>query len=160
MIGLSRTNQQDRTGYGEIARLKIIMIDDISGKNLIYDTLKLRLEKLTLFGIDGQEIPYPPVDAEVIISQELSTSAEYFAYDHEIKIYPNPTQDLIHIDFSNRFAERCELKLYNIDGALLKKEYFFEEQKKINLADLPSGLYLLQLKTGGESYQQRVILMP
>lgn len=159
-LALSRTNQQDRTGYGEIARLKIIMIDDISGKNFIYDTLKLRLENVTLIGVDGQEIPYTPADAEVIVSQVSSTSVEDFSYDHEIKIYPNPTQDLIHIDFSHRFAERCELKLYNLDGSLLKKEYFFEEQKKINLADLPPGIYLLQLKIGEESYQQKVILMP
>ena len=45
-IGISRNDHTHRTSYGQIARLDIIMIDDIIDKRAIKDTLVLRIENV------------------------------------------------------------------------------------------------------------------
>lgn len=66
----------------------------------------------------------------------------------EVKIYPNPCrEEFVTIEFNNK--EIKEIKLTSITGKeiFLKTYQFFENKKQIQLNDIPSGIYIIKIKT-------------
>jgi len=60
-------------------------------------------------------------------------------------VYPNPATDVITI--SSNAAEPFEVKLYNSTGTLILIKELNTSSTKLDIHTLPSGLYLLNLKT-------------
>ena len=85
---------------------------------------------------------------------EFSTSlsvSDMFLKD--LKIYPNPVEDVLHISVQNNTIEQLTV----IDGngrVILEK---IDNVELINLSHLPSGLYLLQIKTEKGSISKKII---
>ncbi len=68
-------------------------------------------------------------------------------------IYPNPFEDVIYIDSSeNRNIEL--LKVYNHQGQLVRE---VKEFNRVNLGDLESGIYLIQVFSDGQSITKTLI---
>lgn len=59
-------------------------------------------------------------------------------------IYPNPVGDVIHLRDTN--LNREDIRLYNLLGQDFTQEVTLENDE-INVANIPSGFYLLKLKT-------------
>ncbi len=57
----------------------------------------------------------------------------------QIKVYPNPTQEVLHVEN----APSGLLRLYSISGNLLQTISTQEGNVQINMANLPTGNYLL-----------------
>ena len=55
-----------------------------------------------------------------------------------VKVYPNPASDIVHIDG----AEAAEIRVYNVNGQLLKT---VKGSNEIMVSDLPAGIYLLRI---------------
>lgn len=71
----------------------------------------------------------------------------------DLKIYPNPVEDVVHISVQNNTIEQLTV----IDGngrVILEKN---DKVDQINLSQLPSGLYLLQIKTEKGSISKKII---
>ena len=71
----------------------------------------------------------------------------------DLKIYPNPVEDVLHISVQNNTIEQLTV----IDGngrVILEK---IDNVELINLSHLPSGLYLLQIKTEKGSISKKII---
>lgn len=58
-----------------------------------------------------------------------------------IKIYPNPTSDIVRIE-SNEIITQAEL--YNLQGQIIKSEF---SNNNIDMRNVATGLYILKLKT-------------
>lgn len=77
--------------------------------------------------------------------------------DHEIKLYPNPTKDILNIDFNGRNFKTLEV--YSIDAKKIitrdvSNIYFVE----INLSQYPAGIYMVNLiDLNGKMYNNKVI---
>jgi hypothetical protein len=63
--------------------------------------------------------------------------------DNNLKVYPNPTADYIYIQSDFNYTS----KVYNTVGQLVLNS----NSKQINVIDLPSGVYLLQLESNNNS---------
>lgn len=59
----------------------------------------------------------------------------------EIKFTPNPASDFIEITFSGN----SEIKIYNTLGQCVIKEQSISTPQKINVSNLPSGIYIIQI---------------
>lgn len=59
----------------------------------------------------------------------------------KIQIFPNPVSDFIQISGIN---DGQIMQIYNIDGRLISSEIF---NSKINVSQLPSGVYVLKITT-------------
>ena len=59
--------------------------------------------------------------------------------DNIIVVYPSPTKDILHVEG----AEDYTIRIYNTQGLLLKKA----TGKQINVSNLHTGTYLLQIGT-------------
>lgn len=69
-------------------------------------------------------------------------------------VYPNPVSDVLRIDLIAG-TEITSLKLYNLSGALLKR--FDSVQKEVDLSDLTSGTYILNVQTANKEFEVKVI---
>lgn len=70
-----------------------------------------------------------------------------------IAIYPNPTKDFLYIKNQNYKIE--SLNLYDIGGRLIKT--FSGKDEKLDLSNLPSSTYILNIKNP-EGYQNFKII--
>ena len=78
-----------------------------------------------------------------------------------ISIQPNPTQGLLTLSFPAS-AQNCTLDLYTPLGQCLKHTIYttqtgqmFSEQ--IDLGHMPSGMYILKLESGNQTFIRRVV---
>ncbi len=75
--------------------------------------------------------------------------------DRILKIYPNPlkTRDVLNIDYLSFHKTLVVLRIYTLDGRLVKKQLLGasgigENYYQVQLLNLPAGTYILLLKTG------------
>ncbi len=69
------------------------------------------------------------------------------------EIYPNPTNDLVHISF---FGQDAELSVYDAQGKLVMKDRI-QNQGTVSLENFERGIYLFDLKNPTGHTVQRVV---
>jgi uncharacterized repeat protein (TIGR03803 family) len=76
---------------------------------------------------------------------------------HNVEIYPNPANNYILINFNNEI-ESFEYILLNMVGKLIKKNTVKGKQVQIITEEIPSGTYLLQIKSNGATFSKKIII--
>ncbi len=71
----------------------------------------------------------------------------------EIRMYPNPTQDVVY--FSG-LSQTTEIKVYGMDGRKMN-DLIVDSDNKANL-DLPSGVYLLEFRDSFKVQTKRLVV--
>lgn len=72
-----------------------------------------------------------------------------------VSVYPTVVKDVLHVDT----PAAMRLKLYNLQGKLLRKEELEAGDNAIYLADLPSQLYLVQIENEyGQTQTNKVVI--
>jgi hypothetical protein len=61
-----------------------------------------------------------------------------------INIYPNPTQNTVSIDLGNNSISNARLELMDLLGKPLIQKQVQHSTEKINMVDVPQGIYLLK----------------
>lgn len=61
----------------------------------------------------------------------------------EIKIYPNPTSDILTLELTNT-NEAQKISLYNVHGRLILEKYI-NDTTELDVSDLESGVYMLRI---------------
>lgn len=78
-----------------------------------------------------------------------------------IKVYPNPTQDVVFIDFSHTSVSRAHVRLLNSVGATVMSQEALiigkSSLQKLNLSRLAQGVYLLEITTQENTSVTRII---
>ena len=73
---------------------------------------------------------------------------------NELKVYPNPTNDLLIIE---NLSSPTQIGLTDLTGKLIFKQEINSEKTTINLNHVNSGIYLLQFKSNHNSYSIKVV---
>ena len=99
----------------------------------------------------------PPCDTSIVVSNQ-----NIFIPQTNIKVFPNPANEVIHIEWENSFTGPFTLKLKNALGETIK-----EKEVDINLSreelwieQIPSGIYFLEME--GENrfrYVEKVMIV-
>jgi hypothetical protein len=80
-------------------------------------------------------------------------------YDNETRVYPNPFSDECIVEFNNVNYHNAELKLYDLNGKLVRIQNSVSDRMIISSAGLQSGVYIWTLQVEGEEPESgRVIL--
>jgi len=68
-----------------------------------------------------------------------------------VKIYPNPVKDTLNINLGNIFSKEVHVRIYDISGRVMFKEYFKHNSKnlEINTSFLNKGVYFISLNLNG-----------
>ena len=62
------------------------------------------------------------------------------------QVFPNPAADFIKIICQTGTTQSIHLSIFSIEGKVLLHDTFNDSEKVINVAYLPSGLYLIKLE--------------
>lgn len=106
-------------------------------------------------GIFGMNTPaYFCVDN--LTTADMTTVTSMNDANNHIKIYPNPTKDLIHI-IIEQGQETAILRIFNMNGKLMENLTVFPGGDTINLSTYESGVYHIQLENSKEVYRKLVV---
>ena len=77
-----------------------------------------------------------------------------------INVLPNPTTGVVNVQFSKPILENMDAMLFSINGILLENQQVQvgNNAVKFDLTELPSGVYLLQLKSGSGVLTKKIVL--
>ncbi|MBU3658522.1 MAG: T9SS type A sorting domain-containing protein [Flavobacteriales bacterium] len=78
----------------------------------------------------------------------LSTSELTFKFD--VKIFPNPTADILKVSFSNESKQETEFQIYDLNGSMLLNEHTSNENIDLNMSNFAPGSYLLKLYSSNQ----------
>lgn len=154
-VGVTRINQNDTSGFGEIARVTVVTTDNVSGKlsQSIYDTLNFSISDLTIINVNEIE-RNAFVTGDSLIIEDLTALNELNQLGKNIFVFPNPAKNNVNIKSS--FAELVSVRLTDVTGKqinnlsntnnpLIKKLNDFEF--RININNLQKGMYLIKIET-------------
>jgi polyhydroxybutyrate depolymerase len=71
-----------------------------------------------------------------------------------LKLYPNPTDGFLTAYLA---VDEYDVIVFNQIGEVVKVHHATKEQKQLNCAELPKGLYLIQIKTAKNTMTQKFI---
>ncbi|UCG27782.1 MAG: endonuclease [Bacteroidales bacterium] len=95
------------------------------------------------------EFTYTPVSVPVIT-------------DDPVRIFSNPGNDRITVEFYQPGLAAADIQLYNLTGKLVcgKRTFFTEGINRIYLdnLNLPGGIYILKIRTGDREYHKKIVM--
>ena len=103
-----------------------------------------------------------PIEATLDIDNIMARSSPLLGVDevkldNVIKLYPNPANNIISINSVNNLLENFEYNIIDLVGRIVKKGNSKLNQE-INIEDLNSGNYIIQIKTeNGEVLSEKLI---
>lgn len=144
-IALTRIDQNNVSGHGQVAYI-IGIIDDIAGLT----SSEVSVEKV--FCIDTNEDRLPvqgqSTTFKVVSSNEPDAGKGVFT------LFPNPATDWVNIVSPHGF-EADQVQLLNMNGQELPVQV--EDNRRLSLANLPSGVYLVRITTGQSIVHKRIV---
>lgn len=148
-----------------------VVWDQYSGKPLA--------NKQPLFYLEWEVLRSGTIAEQLTLSKRFQANEGYTSdrvlplYIHweetaarKVNIYPNPFQDVVHLSWSEDrtspgLEEELQIRLLDLQGRLLKQYRFtgfVDNNLRLDLpADLPNGLYFLDLRQGEKRERFRVV---
>lgn len=79
--------------------------------------------------------------------------------ENNIKVYPNPVNDILYIDFLSSNSKSYELDLINTKGQIVFEKKQTNPNESIQLSALPNGVYWLNLRNDNHLVTRKVVKM-
>jgi len=73
-----------------------------------------------------------------LVDQDISDS---------IQVYPNPSTDVVTINFDNQNASGTELNIYAANGQLVRTQTIAAQQTSLDISTLNAGVYILDVRS-------------
>ena len=74
-----------------------------------------------------------------------------------IKIYPNPTTNIINIEFTSQNSTFVKCKLINVIGSTVFNQNLKDGKTQIDMSYLPAGIYILKVETTNKVYDYKIV---
>ncbi|HEY8657764.1 MAG TPA: T9SS type A sorting domain-containing protein [Hanamia sp.] len=147
------------SGYGQSQLRQVINVSGGSSKNIGY-TLEWSIGELTLINeMDAADSSYILTNGFIqptggLVQPPLRPTLLSFKRNEltsaNIRIFPNPTQDILQIDFSQNTAEKISVQLSDGLGHIVYtnviSSYGSGLTEKINMKGFTNGIYILYIK--------------
>lgn len=115
---------------------------DKASKKMAAPLLKTSKEDLSIYG-------------EIVLNGNLSN--QEVVIDRAVKLYPNPTKDILNIDFNGKNFKTLEV--YSLDGKkIITKDLSALNATQVDLSKYPAGIYMVTLiDSAGKNYPNKII---
>lgn len=116
-------------------------------------------ENLISFSVDNN-IPASLVNERFSILFESTTLSDISFEKSNIKVYPNPSSELIYITNQDNTDQIKNLTLFDISAreVLQIKVEEMSTETQLNVGSLSRGMYLLQIETQNNKYTKKIIV--
>ncbi|MBL7884032.1 MAG: T9SS type A sorting domain-containing protein [Bacteroidia bacterium] len=75
-----------------------------------------------------------------------------------ISVFPNPSTGIFTLTFENNAEDKLNIEIYNVVGELVFLTSNVQQQMKIDLSDLPKGIYFVKIFNDSMVYNQKVLI--
>ncbi|WP_375559644.1 S8 family peptidase [Bernardetia sp. OM2101] len=167
-VGTTLWTDQNRLGAGNgtsyAAPLMAGLVAGFMQKNPnlsqaeVVDAFRSAGDNYTTPNVDyGYGIPtFQVLTGEVVlgINEDLTNQ------DTQIRIFPNPVADILHIEIDEKLFinnEILNLHIYNLQGQLILTEALKSNKKEIAFPAAPKGIYIVHIE--GENYQGTIKIL-
>lgn len=156
-IGLTRTDGQAISGSGVIARVGIVVIDNISGKmpgDLVWEPLTVTPGNALALDASGNAIP---LQGQAALVQVGSFFLPPLAPEAHLQLVPNPADRQVFL--LNDFAGDFRVTVSGVDGKVVMERSFSEaEFPVLELSSLAAGMYVVNAVSDGQSFKSRLVI--
>lgn len=139
---------------GYTSGLRVIDVTDIANQNMTEVGFFDSYPDDDAPGFNGLWNVYPyfesgnlvlsDIDRGFFIVKNSALNSMNFEKDYELKIYPNPTNEILNIVSKN--YQIIDLKIFNQFGQLVKAKYeIYDNNFSFDLSNLSDGIYLLKI---------------
>lgn len=105
---------------------------------------------------NGCQISYTP-DGSCLSPPVLTHNIDLDIYKESLfKIFPNPTTNYIIVQ--NKNLEPFEVKMYDVNGKLVKTVNSDSKNEKIDLSDFQNGIYFYQIQSNNHIEKGKVVI--
>jgi len=124
-------------------------ISSENGELSVADSAPLDYESKTNFTLEIQVKDVSLIDQAVLsillndVDDIITGIDDIDRDDVRVKVYPNPTSDLLNIDFEN--LSKKEIRLFNRRGIQVLSKLISSQSTSIDIKQYPSGTYLLNV---------------
>lgn len=143
-FALARTDQQATSGYGEICRMTIIMVDDLTAKDIIVEPFTVALTDVTVIDELGGELGATTASDTVIIYQDGTDAIDPGLSDLLI-LFPIPADDRLSVRLEG--ARALSWQLMDLQGARITENRETRSDFDIDISSLAAGTYFFLMNT-------------
>lgn len=145
-LALTRTDHNEMDGFGEICRLRIIMVEDLTGKTVIAEAFTMEFADITVINAEGQDLPFnPQSDTMIVYQEEVTGIDDHAALQQFLTLYPNPADEFLHVEWNGTQASAWQL--LDLQGREVAGSSGPVRHDQIAVGNFPSGIYVLTIST-------------
>lgn len=83
---------------------------------------------------------------------------------HIVKVFPNPARGVVTVSLNPFHSAQCNITLFTQEGKLVKQymtkhHISSQEDHKLNLEGIESGIYMLNIKIGEKEFDKKLIII-
>lgn len=93
---------------------------------------------------------------QFVVTPPMLTAVNSSELNAALKVYPNPSNDELWVE--SNLANRSTIKLYDLSDHLLKTWEMNTGKAKLDVRDVSTGIYLLQIETNEGRSTQRIAI--
>ncbi len=147
-IGMTRTDQVMRAGYGTIVTI-IVTVDDIAGKNNGIEMVEFGISRVSLLRQSGSPISVSPGFSQVGIALSNEESERF---EQRPTLYPNPSSGVVSVQIPNRKWIGGQMHIYDLTGRIIMEEKIRNRELYLDLSAYQSGPYFVIINRETQQY--------
>ncbi|MBK8492037.1 MAG: cadherin-like domain-containing protein [Saprospirales bacterium] len=152
--GLTRTSGFSDTGYGIVATLDFVIVEDIEGIRLKDDFIDLKLENIRAMNSAGKVVSLPDNAIRIPLRKDSGLATQ----ENPLVVFPNPANQYAQVHLNGKENLIQDIRLLTIAGSQVA-EYRNLDLKDfvIPVYNLTPGSYFVQVRAqSGELFTQKL----
>ena len=77
--------------------------------------------------------------------------------DGDLALYPNPVSGELILSLDEKYSVEAEFTMYNGLGIIIRKETLTGSEHRLDLKDVPSGIYIVKISDGQDTLVRKII---
>lgn len=146
-----RTDHNERSGYGPIGTLSIIIIDDVVS---LEQDFMLRIDSIQMVDRFGNRTAVAGDSLLVTILPDAITSGQEPGQG-AFRLWPNPARDLLYLKAGENIESAV---LYDAMGAAVARIAPEQPDARWPLPPLPPGIYWTEVRTRERIYREKIAI--
>ncbi|MBR9920578.1 MAG: T9SS type A sorting domain-containing protein [Bacteroidetes bacterium] len=139
--GITRTSGKAANGYGVVATLDFVVIEDIDGGRLKDGYIDLKITGGAYMNSGGSMFYLPSNSTQIPLALQGEANQE----PAELSLYPNPTRDLLNVHVNGVDVKLDSYSVFTMTGQMIAQRTNINNRSaQLQASDLPSGMYILR----------------
>jgi Leucine-rich repeat (LRR) protein len=94
---------------------------------------------------------------KIVVTDKDETNIEINSENHEISVYPNPTNGLVYINL-DKITGNVKVTIYNLMGKCIYQQKVGIGESFLDLSDISKGTFFLKINSDKETYSKIIII--